>query len=123
MRVAFRVDASRQMGMGHLMRCLALADGLRESGAEARFLCRDLPTVMRETIVRSGHDVRELENSSAGQGSVSPLGSRVSESQDARDTRQALSDDSWDWLVGDHYGLDARWEAGLHAVATRLLVI
>jgi len=102
------------MGTGHLMRCLALADALSESGAEARFLCRDLPTALREILVRSGHEVRELQNGSTGQGSVS---------QDALDTTQALSDESWDWLVVDHYGLDARWESALHAAATRLLVI
>lgn len=43
MNVVFRVDSSLQIGSGHLMRCLTLAEALRERGAAARFICRDLP--------------------------------------------------------------------------------
>ena len=46
---------------------------------------------------------------------------------DAQDTRQALSastgGQSVDWLVIDHYALDARWEDALHPQAKRIMVI
>lgn len=37
MRVAFRVDGSPSMGLGHLMRCMAMAQGLAESGHQVFF--------------------------------------------------------------------------------------
>jgi hypothetical protein len=43
LRVVIRADASIEMGSGHVMRCLTLADALRERGADVHFICRDLP--------------------------------------------------------------------------------
>ena len=38
MRVAFRVDASISLGLGHLKRCLSLTKALIALGAEVRFV-------------------------------------------------------------------------------------
>ena len=40
MRVAIRANASIEIGTGHVMRCLSLAVGLADNGAQVRFLCR-----------------------------------------------------------------------------------
>ena len=42
---------------------------------------------------------------------------------DADEVFQLLSDRIWDWLVVDHYALDARWESLLRKSAKRLMVI
>ena len=39
-KLLIRADASVQIGTGHIMRCLTLADELRGRGAEATFVCR-----------------------------------------------------------------------------------
>lgn len=105
---AIRVDASLQVGAGHLMRCLSLADALGEKGGQVRFICRRLPSAYASMIRKLGHELIELE------------GPEAAESSGAI---HALSDRSWNWLVVDHYALDARWETELRACAARILAI
>jgi spore coat polysaccharide biosynthesis predicted glycosyltransferase SpsG len=52
MHIVIRTDASDQIGTGHFMRCLTLADCLARHGVTVLFLCRylgeDLQTIVRE---------------------------------------------------------------------------
>ena len=50
MNVAFRVDASDKIGTGSLMRCLTLAEALRNEGARVQFLCRQHPGNLIELL-------------------------------------------------------------------------
>lgn len=49
MKAAFRVDGNGTLGLGHVMRCLSLADALRNKNTESIFLMSDSST---ERIVR-----------------------------------------------------------------------
>lgn len=109
MRVALRADASTALGAGHVMRCLALADELRRQGAATQFLCRRQVGDLGELIEAHGH----------------PLIRLPAEAADPRaDAEQCLvALDPVDWLVVDHYRLDAAWETALRAKARRILAI
>ena len=126
MRIAIRVDASTKIGTGHFMRCLTLADVLKQRGARIRFVSRHMPEHLRDMLAAGGHEFILLKSSP---GEVIPdslahahwLG--TSQHADAQDTVQALSDQTWDWLVVDHYSLDGRWESELRQTAKSILVI
>lgn len=128
MRIAFRTDASVQIGTGHVMRCLTLADALRERGADCTFICRPHTGHLLDLIALRGHKALALPASTAdatqasdGPAHVAWLGTDWT--TDAQDTRQALGNEVVDWLVVDHYALDAHWEQALRTNYQRLMVI
>jgi len=108
-KVVFRADASVELGAGHVMRCLALADTLRARGVATQFISREQPGHLCELIETRGHALSRLP--------APPADSRA----DAEQSAAAFS--AADWLVVDHYGLDATWETALRGQTRRILVI
>lgn len=126
MKVAIRVDASSQMGTGHFMRCLTLADALKHRRASVRFVSRHLPEHLRGMALAAGHQVTLLEGSPdeciAGDlAHAHWLG--TSQSADAQESIEAVSDLVPDWWIVDHYALDARWECAVRQAAKKILAI
>ncbi|KFF49701.1 hypothetical protein GY26_05850 [Gammaproteobacteria bacterium MFB021] len=131
--VALRVDASLEIGTGHVMRCLTLATALREHhAARCCFLCRELPGHLIARIEAEGFEVLRLAapadegtplsgGQAKGPAHAAWLG--VDWSQDARESADLLASLAPDWLVVDHYALDAPWELAVRPSGTRLLVI
>jgi len=126
LKIAVRVDASVQIGTGHFMRCLTLADGLRERGAKIRFVSRHLPEHLRSMLAEKGHEFVPLDSAKNDM----PLDELehahwlgVSQPQDAADSIQALSEEAWDWLIVDHYALDMHWESAMRRTAKQIMVI
>jgi len=132
-RVAFRVDASLSIGSGHVMRCLTLADSLADKGAQCHFICREHPGHLIEYIRRKGYSVHVLPPcakelflekqpvSTDDPPHASWLG--CTWDIDAAATRAILNEGEPDWLVVDHYALDARWERALQGVCKKIMVI
>ncbi len=131
MKVLFRTDASRQIGTGHVMRCLTLAKALRNRGAHCRFVSRAHEGNMIERIKQEGFDAISLPFAAAANPvpvSDAPVVDHAhwlgaDAKSDAEKTLKVLADFSPDWLVLDHYALDARWERDVKSHCGKIMVI
>ncbi|MFV0437381.1 MAG: UDP-2,4-diacetamido-2,4,6-trideoxy-beta-L-altropyranose hydrolase [Desulfopila sp.] len=129
MKIVFRTDASLQIGSGHVMRCLTLADVMRQSGAASFFICREHPGHLIELIRERGYRVEVLPLDLERQGMEGKpeldhapwLG--TTQEEDAKRCRNILQEKGPDWLIVDHYGLDFRWEESLKPFCRRLMAI
>jgi UDP-2,4-diacetamido-2,4,6-trideoxy-beta-L-altropyranose hydrolase len=126
-----------RIGIGHVMRCLTLADALKSKGATCQFICRAHEGNLIDLIRDRGHVAHALpvvKKSSeymltqsicdAGSADLSHapwLGS--TQIDDAQACALILASQRPDWLVVDHYALDANWERAMSPHYRRLMVI
>lgn len=120
--VVFRADSSSLIGSGHIMRCLNLAKVLSTYGVTSLFVCRDhignkinyienhFPVV---TLAEPSH---HQNTQSTGLSYRSEYVNWLGASQEL-DVNQffkaviSFSDICPDWVVVDHYSLDASWHS------------
>lgn len=126
MKVIFRVDASVRMGTGHFMRCLTLAESLQERGVQVRFICREhtgnLVALLRQKAIPvTILPAPTMNDTASGEDYAVWLG--VTQAEDAGQTIETLNGEKPDWLVVDHYGLDAEWEQRVRPYVSKLMVI
>ncbi|MCE9639654.1 MAG: UDP-2,4-diacetamido-2,4,6-trideoxy-beta-L-altropyranose hydrolase, partial [Betaproteobacteria bacterium] len=130
--VAIRVDASTAIGSGHVMRCLSLAAELTTAGAEVRFICREHAGNLCDTIAdQGGYEVHRLpaaqhthdDDSGKKLAHAAWLGTDWADDAAQTATAIAAHEKKPDWLVVDHYALDARWESVLRSSAHNVMVI
>ncbi|MGE6385880.1 UDP-2,4-diacetamido-2,4,6-trideoxy-beta-L-altropyranose hydrolase [Pseudomonas sp. NPDC078416] len=123
MRVLIRADASVTIGSGHIARCLTLANTLRNDGADVRFACRELPGHLLQRLADQGYVAHALParyNAEEDQDIEAALPWQA----DLSALAEELEDEPpFDWLIVDHYGLDARWEKAARGLADRVMAI
>lgn len=132
--VVFRVDASTQIGSGHVMRCLTLAQRLRkEEHARVLFVMRELSGNLIDVAQKRGFGVLVLPPAERnykleGYG----LWLTVPMELDAQQTREVLQEylqnqscngDIIDMLVVDSYAIDESWERMLRSQCKKIMVI
>lgn len=143
MQIAFRTDASLQMGSGHVMRCLTLANALTARGAQCHFISRAHSGNLICTIQQHGFKVNSLvapvQQARAAIKTIATVELDTQPHQppepahaawlgsiwqaDATDTAAVLASLQPDWLVVDHYALDQHWESALWPHYKKLMVI
>lgn len=124
--VCFRVDASVNIGIGHFMRCLTLANSISHMGGKCRFVCRFLTDNLYSLLSKNNHEVVVLQSKDT-KAITSCLFHKdwlgVNVLFDANETLSVASDIVWDWFVVDHYGIDERWEERISQISHNILVI
>lgn len=129
MNVIFRVDSSLEMGTGHVMRCMVLADELDHEGHNVTFICRELPGNLIFLLKEKHFTVFSLPYSQASRHEISNLnehrkwlGEKIEiELQQILSYLSKLN--KIDWLVVDHYALDNTWQIPCRAYADKIMVI
>jgi UDP-2,4-diacetamido-2,4,6-trideoxy-beta-L-altropyranose hydrolase len=114
-KIAIRTDSSLDMGTGHVMRCLTLANAMEKRGATAAFICRQDRGNLCDQIEAAGFPVERLPASPE-------LGSGTKDAEESYRAVHRLGFEP-DLLVVDHYSLDERWEHALRSAVRRILVL
>lgn len=104
----FRADASIEIGGGHVVRSLVLADTLAERGWRCLFATAPATTSVVPALAQSGHELIELPKLSGGD-EANAIGEGVRGHAD--------------WLVVDHYERDATFHHACRPWARRILVL
>jgi UDP-2,4-diacetamido-2,4,6-trideoxy-beta-L-altropyranose hydrolase len=109
MIVVFRADASADIGAGHLMRCIALAQALRRRGHRSLFV----------TGTPEGRLLDRLRRETDGAVPMADSGGVA----DATQTNLVARKHGADWVVVDGYSFDAEYREVLRAAGHQVLCI
>lgn len=131
MRVVFRTDASFEIGSGHVMRCLALSEALKNQGAEVEFICRKHQGNLINLISSQGFSVHALpvkNNLNQVNKDKKKLLNHAewlgaSQQEDSEQCYSILERINPDWVIVDHYAIDKAWHKSLKPVYRKLMVI
>ena len=108
--LVIRADANARMGTGHLMRCLALAQGWKARGGQTTFITVCESDGLRHRLSDEGFQVITLERS-------------YPDPADWEITSQVLAEYRGAWLVLDGYHFDPAYQRQVKEAGHRLLVI
>ncbi len=128
-KIIFRADASYEIGIGHFMRCLTLAQELNiNKEHDIIFIYRKTDGYLEESIKSAGFKCIELKK-----GIDHPLSNlhhghwlRATQEEDADEFRAVLKEhniDSVDLIVVDHYGIDHLWHSQVRNITKKIFVI
>lgn len=94
---AFRLDGSEKIGLGHVMRCLTLADRLKQNQVNSVFISRNKE--LSDLIKRRGYFLCILSSAN------------LTENDDAKESLEYILHNHVSILVVDHYQLSQDWES------------
>jgi len=105
-----RADAGIAIGIGHVMRCLALAQAWQDSGGDVVFAMAQPMPSMRDRLLSDGVSVDSIE---------AVPGSR----EDAACVAELARQRGVAWVVVDGYHFDARYQRELKAAGMQVLFV
>ncbi len=131
-QLLFRSDASQQIGLGHIMRCTALAQAWREHGGHVTFLSHCESDGIRQRIQDNGFEfvavAQPHPDPSDLEQTLSVLSENTIEAKPANETNPSnltkeTGETSKSWVVLDGYHFTPDYQEALRKAGFRLLVI
>ena len=117
--IFIRVDSGVDIGLGHAMRCLSLAQALKKMNFELCFISKKTKGDISRLFVNKGFTVYYIQNSYSK--------SKKNEiiKNDANQTAKIIIKHKakLSWLIVDHYDLDFKWEKSLRKYVNKIIVI
>lgn len=110
MRYLIRADASIDIGTGHVMRCLALAQAMHDGGGEAACVTAAIPPALGARVRDEGLTILDL--------ATKPYGA-----DDARETAAHAKGQGAEWIIVDGYGFSAAYQDALKNDGFKILFI
>jgi UDP-2,4-diacetamido-2,4,6-trideoxy-beta-L-altropyranose hydrolase len=113
--IAIRVDASQQIGTGHVVRCLTMAKELKKRSVRVIFICRILLGDWILFLQEKGFETISLYTEDKIWNS----------DRDADLTLEGLNKNQIfpDWLIVDHYQIGQDWERKIRSAVAKIMVI
>ena len=108
--VIFRADASTEIGTGHVMRSLALAQGWQRAGGQAIFAQAESTPSLDRRLCSEGIDLVRLETVPGS-------------SEDAAQTLAQARTHEASWIIADGYCFRAAWQKQIKDAGFRLLLV
>jgi len=103
MNFAFLLDADARIGIGHLMRCITIANEIEKRGFHCHFLCRALTSSLQRLILDQGHKSYIVRNKKSIHALLAQLNPEC--------------------IVIDNYKLDEKFERTVRCFSKQILVI
>jgi UDP-2,4-diacetamido-2,4,6-trideoxy-beta-L-altropyranose hydrolase len=104
-----RADASAATGTGHVMRCLALAQGWRKAGGDVVFVLAEVTPALERRLAEEGYRIARVPGPPGGP-------------EDLEATQILMADESPAWAVLDGYRFDAHYQSELKRCHPLLVV-
>lgn len=125
MNIVFRTDASTEIGIGHIMRCITLAITLKRNGANIKFVTSQMPDTLANLILEQGfiHERLNYKRTEDCDELQHAAWLKSSQSVDVKATIKMVAHMEVDWVVIDHYSLDYRWQKEIRPYTKKIMVI
>lgn len=108
-RLLIRADASPQIGHGHVMRMLALAQAWRDSGGSVVLATRECPSSLLDRFAKEGVQIHLLHSQLL--------------LEEAHTMKLFATAGKFDWVVLDGYSFDANYQTSLRENSQRLMIV
>lgn len=125
MKVIIRTDSSFNIGTGHVSRCLALAQKLRDQGKIVSFACRLLEGNVIGLIEEKQFKVIKLSPPKTTLSSKETYESwrGVSLGEEIVEFSKIVTDEEPEWVIVDHYSLPIEWEKRISELGPKIFAI